>query len=709
LGALTGADPPTANWHQGRNGQPTMGAESGRKNNLTAGAITQAGAKRTSSRIGHQIRFEFCRRLRSNAPRLNHARREAIALAVMTAIWILFCSLLSCAGWGLSLLGMLNKTGYVLIGVGAIAAMWFWRKELGGRLRGPRYWGRVCRRSRRLFPAAFFGIVFLVALGGLLHAPSNYDGLAYRTPRVLHWLAEGQWHWIHTDFERLNTRATGYEWVTAPFLLFTHSVRPVFLIGLISFLLLPGLVFGVLTRLGVAGRVAWHWMWLAPTGYCFALQAGGIGNDVYGATLALAAFNFALRARTSRAFADVALALLAAGLMTAAKTSNIPLLFPCVIAGGAAWRVLLLRPVASLALLLVVGLVSFLPIAVLNHRQCGDWTGAKAEEIALAQGDPRVTIPGNLVILTIQNLVPPVFPMAKQWNEFAPKLWPGDFHQAMLQNFERGGANLLLPELQNEEAAGLGFGVSLLLVISIGAGWWLGRKPSGRQSGAAIRWVRRAPWVALAAYLYKATFSTAARIIAPYYLLLLPIALAGKGQDQVCRQPWWRWLAMLVFGLTALLLIITPSRPLWPATTVLSRLNELRPGHPLLQRALTVYSVYGIRAAGLAPVREKLPAAETEVGLVTFDDLETSLWQPFGQRRFRHIAPRDTPEDVSRLGLRYAVLNGEWFPSRTGLTVEEWLTRFNATLEATIPLQVRAGRGKFNWYVVRFEDAGGTP
>ena len=49
--------------------------------------------------------------------------------------------------------------------------------------------------------------------------------LAYRTPRVLHWLAAGHWYWIHTEFERLNTRTAGFEWVTAPLLLFSGTDR----------------------------------------------------------------------------------------------------------------------------------------------------------------------------------------------------------------------------------------------------------------------------------------------------------------------------------------------------------------------------------------------------------------------------------------------------------------------------------------------------
>ena len=59
-----------------------------------------------------------------------------------------------------------------------------------------------------------------------------------------------------------------------------------------GYLFFPGLVFSVLTRLGVSRRVAWHWMWLAPTGYCFVQQAGSIGNDAFGAMLAPAAKRF---------------------------------------------------------------------------------------------------------------------------------------------------------------------------------------------------------------------------------------------------------------------------------------------------------------------------------------------------------------------------------------------------------------------------------
>src|ERR1035441_1463585 len=181
-------------------------------------------------------------------------------------IWVWFCAYLNCAGWTLSVLHQLNAAGYLvalLIGFVAFVAWW---KQTSERMLPRIHWQKFCRRFRRPFPLAFLILAGMAFLGGMLYAPNNYDALAYRTPRVLHWLAAGQWHWIHTDFARLNTRTAGFEWLTAPIFLLAGSDRPVFLLNVICFLLLPGRLFAVLTRLGVRSRAAWHWMWLFPSG-----------------------------------------------------------------------------------------------------------------------------------------------------------------------------------------------------------------------------------------------------------------------------------------------------------------------------------------------------------------------------------------------------------------------------------------------------------
>ena len=155
------------------------------------------------------------------------------------------------------------------------------------------------------------------------------------------------------------------------------------------------------------------------------------------------------------------------------------------------------------------------------------------------------------------------------------------------------------------------------------------------------------------------------------------------------------------FFMAAVLVIVTPSRPLWPARTLLSALVDAQPQREWIRRALTVYSVYGIRADGLAPVREKLPADASIVGLVTYDDLETSLWRPFGRRSFRHVLVSDTREQLLQQGIKCVIVNGELMDGRWGITFEGWLKRYGGQVEATIPLRLRAGRQSFDWYIVR--------
>ena len=256
-----------------------------------------------------------------------------------------------CAGWILSIIHQLSAGGYAAAFLLALVAVWALRKRLfpGGFSR----WNlrKLRRRFSRAFPLAFLVLALLATLGGAIHGPSNYDALAYRIPRVLHWLAAGQWHWIYTGFERVNTRAYGIEWLSAPLVALTRTDRGLFLINAASFLLLPGLVFSLFRQIGVRPRVAWHWMWILPTGYCYLLQAGSVSSDMFSTVYSLAAVYFALRAQTSARISDVCLSLLSAALMTGAKPTNLPLLLPWAVAFVPTWRLWLAHPLALAAII----------------------------------------------------------------------------------------------------------------------------------------------------------------------------------------------------------------------------------------------------------------------------------------------------------------------------------------------------------------------
>src|SRR6185312_14294577 len=212
--------------------------------------------------------------------------------------WIILSTLASVAGWTLSAVGMLNRTGYAIFAAVAIGlALVFRKSSLFSPLSPVQAARKWRRRWRRFLPAAFAILAGLVFISSCLYAPTDHTGLSYRLPRVLHWFQHGSWFWIHAPNYRMNDRACGIEWLSAPLLLFLKSDRALFLLNFIPFILMPGLIFSVWTRLGVRPRVAWHWMWLVPTGYCFLLQAGGIGNDAFPTVYALAMMDFALRAR----------------------------------------------------------------------------------------------------------------------------------------------------------------------------------------------------------------------------------------------------------------------------------------------------------------------------------------------------------------------------------------------------------------------------
>src|SRR5882672_5506802 len=154
-------------------------------------------------------------------------------------LWLWISALATAAGWILSAIHQLNAGGYLAFAGFVLIAGWFTRRIERQRKK------RFRARFRRALPFWFAILAVLILVGGLLYAPNNHTGLSYRLPRVLHWLAEGRWHWIHTPNYRMNDRACGIEWMSAALMLLTRSDRLLFLLNFIPYLMLPGLIFSV--------------------------------------------------------------------------------------------------------------------------------------------------------------------------------------------------------------------------------------------------------------------------------------------------------------------------------------------------------------------------------------------------------------------------------------------------------------------------------
>ena len=624
----------------------------------------------------------------------------------LTKIWIVLSALLVCTGWILSALGQLNRAGYaVVIGLAVLVTLPFvrrmWKERPILRLTPLR------RRLRRPLSLAFFFFVALTFIGGLLYAPNNYDALAYRVPRTLHWLAEGQWHWIHTNFYRMNTRAEGCEWTMAPLLLFAGTERILWLPNFFMFAAMPGLLFTLFRGCGAARRVAWQWMWILPCGYCFLLQAGGISTDLPGAFFGVAAVALALRSRKSGRIADLWCSGLAAALATSVKASNLPLGLPWLIAAWPSLRLFATRPIATTGIALAGLLTSFLPGALLNQKYCGDWSGAKLELPALNGAPVWLMVAGNAAGLTVQNLTPPVFPIANQWNSRVHSWLPDGVREKVNRHFEGGGGMIEIYEMQIEENTGIGFGVAILLIAAVGTSIAARREtPSGTRVSHALRW---ACALAPLAYMAKVGISSIARVFAPYYPFVVAVIIVARGQQSLSRRKWWHALTALQFACALLLFVITPARPLWPALTVLEKLVDRPAPSPIVLRMLEVYSVQRVRPDVMAPVRDALPPGAHNVGLVTGDDLETSFWRPFFSRTFLHVIATDPPESLSARGIEWIVISDDAFRIQTSEPLATWLAARNADLVRTIPVAARGVRGAVPWHIVHVRPPTLTP
>jgi hypothetical protein len=618
----------------------------------------------------------------------------------MVAAWVVFSSFCSCVGWILSALHQLNAAGYAVAFTLDLALVWVLRKRLfPGK---PRGWNlsKQHRRFRRTFPLAFLVLALLTILGGALHAPSNYDALAYRVPRVLHWLAEGQWHWIYTDFQRVNTRACGIEWLSAPLIAFTKTDRLLFLINAASFLLLPGLVFSLFTQIGVKPRVAWHWMWLLPSGYCYVLQAGSISNDMFSTVYALAAVDFALRARKSGRITDVCLSVLSAALLTGAKTSNLPLLLPWAIAFVPTWRIWLGRPLAVAAIIPPALVASFLPMAALNAVHCGDWTGVAAEHVPFGSGPVWLHLAGNSINWTLDNLVPPVFPFTSAWNQVAAAVTPASLAALLQKYFEPAAAQWRLPELQVEEGAGLGFGITILLGLSVLA-VVIGRKrhdkPQPALSGnLVLRLTCLAPWVSLLFLMTKLNTTGGVRYLAAYYPMLAMGLLLSSAQAGLIQRNWWRSWALLSFALAGALLVISPARPLWPAGWFFRHYGPRLQSSSLGSRATEAFAAKSQRGEVFAPVIALLPADALVLGYSAEDFPETALWKPIGSRRILHVKTTDSAEAVRQRGLKYLLMVTDKMPEPW----PQWLQRMDARELGAVTLKMWGSKPPSVWHLV---------
>lgn len=611
-------------------------------------------------------------------------------------LWILLSTLLVSAGWILSALHQLNRVGYGAVFALAAIAAFFWQRKIKWRPhKNPaQLFQKFHRRFRRPAPMFFLVLVLLAFLSGALLPDLNYDTDAYRLPRVFHWLWFGQWHWIHTFDARMNIAACGFEWLSAPLILFTHTERFLFLINWVSYLMLPGLMFSVFTRLQVRPRVAWWWMWFLAAGWCFALQAGSVDNDSLAAVYILAAVDLALRAREKKSTADLWLSLLAAALATGVKQTNLPLVLLWMIAAWPGMRLFWARPIGSVLVATFGLIVSIAPVSVLNFKHYGTWLPVDAAGLPSAGKfhlNPFWGVIGNVFCIPLQNLMPPFHELLPPYFRYSTSLWNEQMRHFVLtpfgahfSSFENFG--YLSGEYYHgicEGNAGIGLGVCILIFATV-LGIRRQRKAgfSGEiiQRNPLLSWLRVVPWALLLLFMAKVGTFSSARHLAPYYIFLFPFFLVKPGNAFIVRQRRWQRIGLEIMAFTAIVVAAAGNRPLLPLPAAWEMLHKKFPGNELVADQCARYAESDYQAAKARKIflDQSLPPDETAVGYypVICDVDEPGLWLPYGHRRIECISPGDLPEFLRSPGIHYVVVH---LHPQDG-SISDWMGKYHGVL-----------------------------
>ena len=168
------------------------------------------------------------------------------------------------------------------------------------------------------------------------------------------------------------------------------------------------------------------------------------------------------------------------------------------------------------------------------------------------------------------------------------------------------------------------------------------------------------------------------------------------------RRRLWRGVALGVFAVSALLLIVTPPRPLWPAKTILRSLGAEHANSYLLKRAWNVYTAYSARTDGFNPVIAALPPGANPLGYLAFDEPETGLWRPFGSRRIEHFTPEDSAADLRARGIKFALVSEDFLTQHSQMKTADWLAGMDAEPLQHFELKLLARQEPHGWLLVRF-------
>jgi energy-coupling factor transporter transmembrane protein EcfT len=212
--------------------------------------------------------------------------------------------------------------------------------------------------------------------------------------------------------------------------------------------------------------------------------------------------------------------------------------------------------------------------------------------------------------------------------------------------------------------------------------------------------LRAIPWALLILFMAKVGTYENARQLTPYYAFFFPALLVNAGHAHLVRKRWWQWLGILLMTFTALLLVISRNRPLFPAQTILTRLHAKFPQSKFIARAELSFDVRSSVVEQQNYFAKHLPPDEHVVGFAsTLGSSEPGLWFPLGQRRVEWVLPGDTSEQLLARHINYVVVeyNALNFENEN---IQQWMEKYHGELAGQLNFLLRPGEPQFSIYLV---------
>jgi hypothetical protein len=91
-----------------------------------------------------------------------------------------------------------------------------------------------------------------------------------------------------------------------------------------------------------------------------------------------------------------------------------------------------------------------------------------------------------------------------------------------------------------------------------------------------------------------------------------------------------------------------------------------------------------------------LPASATNVGFISNDYPETSLWRPFGSRRVWQMAPNNEMQIINKVD---CIAGADWVMKESfGLSAEDWCHKSGFVIIGRCEIMSKVSRGNDTWF-----------